>query len=67
MAHSYPNKSSGDKPGNGMGHSPIRDFANPKPPPGASNSYEKIRKKIDSKDESRMNKDHYTREKMSNK
>lgn len=65
MGHSYKNTSEGGSSGNG--HSPIRDFANPKPPPGADNSYEKIRKKIDNKDEAHMRKDPYTKEKMANK
>lgn len=65
MAHSHSNKSEGHSSGNG--HSPIGHHGNPKPPPGANNSYEKIREKIDRKDEAHLRKGPYTKEKMSNK
>lgn len=67
MGNSYKNTSSGGNGTMGSGHLPIRENVDPKPPAGASNSYEQIRKKIDSKDDARIAKDHYTREKMSNK
>lgn len=63
--HSYSNKSSG-----GTGHGgrlEIKDFANPKPPPGASNSYEKVSKKLYNHDKAAMSKGPFTREKMGNK
>ena len=51
----------------GPDYSKIKENHDPKPPAGASNSYEKIRNKIDSHDESSLAKKHYTREKMANK
>ncbi len=63
--HSYSNKSSGGS-GNG-GRLAIKDFANPKPPAGASNSYEQVSKKLYAHDKSAMSKGPYTREKMGNK
>jgi hypothetical protein len=64
--HSYPNKSSGGNEDKG-GRLKIKDFPNPKPPPGASNSYEKVSEKIYKHDERSLSRDHYTREKMANK
>ncbi len=69
MGHSYKNTSSG---GSGMGdkgadYSPIGHKKEHVPPPGASNSYEKIREKIDRSDSASLGKGHYTREKMMNK
>ncbi len=69
MSNSYKNTSSG---GSGKGDSgsrylPIRDNVDPKPPAGASNSYEMIRKKIDAADDRALANKHYTREKMANK
>lgn len=63
--HSYSNKSGG---GSGKGgRLPIKDNVNPKPPAGASNSYEQVSKKLYSHDESSMSRGPYTREKMANK
>lgn len=67
--HSHKNTSSG---GHGVGDSgahylPIKDNHDPKPPPGASNSYEHVRKKIDHHDDRAIAHKHYTREKMMNK
>lgn len=69
MANSYKNTSNGggEKGNTGAHYSPIRDNVDPKPPAGASNSYEQVRKKIDSKDASALSKMPYTREKMNNK
>lgn len=69
MGQSYKNTSSG---GSGKGdagarYSPIREYSDPKPPAGASNSYETIRKKIDAADDRALGNKHYTREKMANK
>ena len=65
MGHSYKNTSSGGE-GKG-GYLPIKENVDPKPPAGASNSYEQIRKKIDAGDARSLNHKHYTREKMKNK
>lgn len=63
--HSYKNKS---ESGSGKGgRLEIKEFANPKPPPGASNSYEQVSKKIYAHDEKSLGNKHYTREKMANK
>lgn len=63
--HSYKNKSSG---GSGKGgRLEIKEFANPKPPPGASNSYEQVSKKLYAHDEASLKKMPYTKEKMANK
>lgn len=69
MGHSYSNRSMG---GSSMGDSgpkfqKIGEVREQVPPPGASNSYEQVRKKIDAHDTASMGKRHYTREKMSNK
>ena len=69
MGHSHKNTSSG---GSGVGDSgadyiKIKENVDPKPPAGASNSYEKIREKIDRKDDKSIAHKHYTREKMMNK
>ena len=69
MGHSYKNTSEGghsvgDK---GAHYRPIRDNVDPKPPAGASNSYEQVRKKIDHHDDRSLAHKHYTREKMANK
>jgi hypothetical protein len=69
MGHSHKNTSSG---GAGMGNTgahylPIKENVDPKPPAGASNSYEKVRNKIDAKDDASLRKMPYTREKMANK
>lgn len=45
----------------------IKENRDPMPPAGASNSYEKVREKIDRHDESSLAKRPYTREKMMNK
>ena len=67
--HSHKNTSKGGvgKGNSGADYSKIRDNVDPKPPAGASNSYEKIRVKIDSSDASSLAKGPYTREKMNNK
>jgi hypothetical protein len=69
MGHSHKNTSEG---GHRMGNTgtdfiKIKENVDPKPPAGASNSYEQVRKKIDSKDSSALAKMPYTREKMKNK
>lgn len=68
--HSHKNTSSGGHEGHGNSgadYSEIRDRSDPKPPPGASNSYEMVRKKIDRHDDASLAKRPYTREKMMNK
>jgi len=69
MGNSHKNTSSGGmgKDSSGAHYSPIRDNVDPKPPAGASNSYEKVRKMIDGKDDRAIGANHYTREKMNNK
>lgn len=69
MSHSHKNTSMG---GHGVGdkgahYSKIGHKKEAVPPAGASNSYEKIRNKIDGHDDRALSKGHYTREKMSNK
>lgn len=51
----------------GAHYSPIRDRGDPRPPAGASNSYEQVRKKIDAHDDRSLAHKPYTREKMMNK
>lgn len=65
MANSYSNKSSGGS-GNG-GRLAIKDFPNPKPPAGASNSYEQVSKKLYAHDEASLKKMPYSKAKMGNK
>ncbi len=69
MGNSHKNTSSGGmgKDSSGAHYLPIKENVDPKPPAGASNSYEQVRRKIDAKDSSAIGRDHYTREKMSNK
>lgn len=69
MSNSYKNTSNGggEKGNTGAHYSRIADYSDPKPPAGASNSYEKIRNKIDAADRSALAKMPYTREKMANK
>jgi hypothetical protein len=70
MGHSHKNTSMGGREGrgnSGADYSKIKENHDPKPPAGASNSYESIRKKIDSHDSASLAKKPYTREKMMNK
>lgn len=69
MGHSHKNTSSGGmgKDSSGAHYLPIKDNVDPKPPAGASNSYESVRRKIDAKDDRAIGANHYTREKMMNK
>jgi hypothetical protein len=70
MGHSHKNTSSGGNDGSGdkgAHYSKIKENVDPKPPAGASNSYEKIREKIDRSDDRSLANKHYTREKMANK
>ena len=69
MAHSHKNTSSGGhgKGNTGAHYSEIREYHDPKPPAGASNSYEKVRKQIDHHDDRSLAHKPYTREKMMNK
>lgn len=69
MAHSYKNTSNGgaSKGNTGADYSKIKENVDPKPPAGASNSYEQVRKKIDAKDSAALSRGAYTREKMNNK
>ena len=70
MAHSHKNTSSGGHDGHGnkgADYSKIGENKAHVPPAGASNSYEKVRKQIDRKDDSALAKMPYTREKMQNK
>lgn len=55
------------KGNSGADYSKIKEYHDPKPPAGASNSYEKIREKIDRHDDMSLAKRPYTREKMMNK
>lgn len=68
--HSHKNTSHGGHEGKGNtgpDYSEIREYHDPKPPAGASNSYERVREKIDRHDEASLAKRPYTREKMMNK
>lgn len=67
--HSHKNTSKGghSKGDSGADYVKIKENVDPKPPAGASNSYEKIRQKIDRKDDGHIGHRHYTREKMENK
>lgn len=67
--HSHKNTSNGggEKGNTGAHYRPIRDNVDPKPPAGASNSYEMVRKKIDHHDDRSLAHRPYTREKMANK
>lgn len=68
--HSHKNTSMGghDGKGNSGAHYlPIKENVDPKPPAGASNSYEQVRKKIDNHDDRSLAHRPYTREKMMNK
>ena len=69
MGHSHKNTSMGGsgKDSSGNDFIKIKENHDPKPPAGASNSYEQVRKKIDAKDDRELSKDRYTREKMMNK
>lgn len=69
MSHSHKNTSEGGRSvgDSGAHYSEIREYHDPKPPAGASNSYEKVRKSIDRKDDRSLGHKHYTREKMNNK
>jgi len=70
MGQSYKNTSMGGREGHGNSgadYSKIAENVDPKPPAGASNSYEKIRVKIDNKDSAALARRPYTREKMMNK
>lgn len=70
MANSHKNTSMGGREGHGDSGPDFRKIADNKahvPPPGASNSYEKVLKKMDSHDRKSMGNKHYTREKMMNK
>lgn len=68
--HSHKNTSKGghERHGNsGNDFIRIKDNVDPKPPAGASNSYEQVRKKIDHHDDRSLAHKPYTREKMMNK
>jgi hypothetical protein len=69
MGHSHKNTSMGGagKGDSGAHYLPIKENHDPKPPAGASNSYEMVRKKIDHHDDRSLAHKHYTREKMMNK
>ena len=70
MGHSHKNTSSGGHEGKGNtgNHfSKIGHKTEHVPPPGASNSYEKVREKIDRHDDHSLAHRPYTREKMNNK
>lgn len=70
MGHSHKNTSMGGHEGHGdsgADYVKIKEYHDPKPPAGASNSYEKVREKIDRHDAHSLGNKHYTREKMMNK
>lgn len=62
--HSHKNTSEGGMPPKRM---KIGEPHAMKPPAGASNSYEKVRDKIDAHDERAIRNKPYTKEKMANK
>lgn len=67
--HSYKNTSGGDHGSSHHGHKrmPIGENHAHTPPAGSSNSYEKVRDKIDAHDNSHLKHRPYTKEKMMNK
>ena len=70
MSHSHKNTSHGGHEGHGNtgpDYVKIKEHHDPKPPAGASNSYETVRETIDRHDEASLRKRPYTREKMMNK
>ena len=69
MGHSHKKTSMGGsgKGNSGADYSKIAPKKEHVPPSGESNSYEKVRRKIDSSDRSALSKGPYTREKMENK
>jgi len=69
MGNSHKNTSMGGtgKGNSGADYSKIKENVDPKPPAGASNSYEQVRKKIDHHDDRSLAHKPYTREKMANK
>ena len=70
MSNSYKNTSKGgksEKGNTGADYLKIGEKKEHVPPPGASNSYEQVRKKIDMHDSAALSKGAYTREKMNNK
>jgi hypothetical protein len=69
MGHSHKNTSMGGsgKGNTGADYIKIKENVDPKPPAGASNSYEQVRKKIDHHDDRSLAHKPYTREKMMNK
>lgn len=69
MSHSHKNTSSGgaSKGNTGNHFSKIGENKAMTPPAGASNSYEQVRRKIDSHDDRSLGHKPYTREKMMNK
>lgn len=70
MAHSHKNTSSGGHEGHGnkgAHYSKIGENKAHVPPAGSSNSYERVREKIDRKDDAALARMPYTREKMENK
>ena len=69
MGHSHKNTSMGgsEKGDAGSRYLPIGENREHTPPAGASNSYEKVRREIDRKDDRALGHKHYTREKMENK
>ena len=62
--HSYKNTSEG---GNPPRHIPIGENPAKVPPPGASNSYEKVFKKLCAEDDKSLRNKPYSKAKMSNK
>jgi len=69
MGQSYKNTSSGGsgKDSSGAHYLGIGENKAHVPPAGASNSYEKVRRGIDARDDRAIGANHYTREKMNNK
>jgi hypothetical protein len=55
------------KGNSGADYIKIKENVDPKPPAGASNSYEQVRRKIDAHDSKSLGNKSYTREKMMNK
>lgn len=69
MANSYKNTSNGGNYEGAKGNyfQKIGENKPHTPPPGASNSYEKVREKIDGHDRRALSTGRYTNEKMMNK
>ena len=63
--HSYKNTSPGKSEKYASNN--IGEYKAPSPPKGSSNSYEQVFRKLEGRNNSAVNRDHYPRDKMANK